>query len=105
VARDVAGGVGMVKAGYCAYGVRIKVAGKEKGYGFMESSFYWTWSNVETRRRSERRPPLAPLAPHQPCSARDAPHSLERRVHEGARIAVPDRARCATRIIVLYISS
>jgi hypothetical protein len=30
----------MVKAGYRAYGVRIKVAGKEKGYGFMESSFY-----------------------------------------------------------------
>ena len=30
----------MVKAGYRAYGVRIKVAGKEKGYGLMESSFY-----------------------------------------------------------------
>lgn len=30
----------MVRAGYRAYGVRIKVAGKEKGYGFMESSFY-----------------------------------------------------------------
>ena len=30
----------MVKAGYRAYGVRIKVAGKEKGYGMMESSFY-----------------------------------------------------------------
>ena len=30
----------MVKAGYRAYGVRIKVAGKEKMYGFMESSFY-----------------------------------------------------------------
>ena len=30
----------MVKAGYSAYGVRIKVAGKEKGYAFMESSVY-----------------------------------------------------------------
>jgi|SRR5215467_2510261 len=30
----------MMKAGYRAYGVRIKVAGKEKGYGMMESSFY-----------------------------------------------------------------
>ena len=30
----------MVKTGYRAYGVRIKVAGKEKGYGLMESSFY-----------------------------------------------------------------
>ena len=30
----------MVKAGYRAYGVRIKVAGKEKGYGLMESSFF-----------------------------------------------------------------
>jgi len=30
----------MVKAGYRAYGVRINAAGKEKGYGFMESSFY-----------------------------------------------------------------
>jgi hypothetical protein len=31
----------MVKAGYRAYSVRIKVAGKEKGYGMMESSFYF----------------------------------------------------------------
>jgi hypothetical protein len=30
----------MVKAGYRAYSVRIKVAGKEKGYGLIESSFY-----------------------------------------------------------------
>ena len=30
----------MVKAGYRAYAVRITVAGKEKGYGMMESSFY-----------------------------------------------------------------
>jgi hypothetical protein len=31
----------MVKAGYSAYGpVKIKVAGKEKSYGFMESSVY-----------------------------------------------------------------
>jgi len=30
----------MVKAGYRAYAVRIMVAGKEKGYGMMESSFY-----------------------------------------------------------------
>ena len=29
-------------------------------YGFMESSFYLDWSNVETCRRSERRPSLAP---------------------------------------------
>ena len=30
----------MMKVGYSAYGVRIKVAGKEKGYAFMESSVY-----------------------------------------------------------------
>jgi hypothetical protein len=30
----------MVKAGYSALGVRTKVAGKEKGYVFMESSVY-----------------------------------------------------------------
>lgn len=30
----------MVKAGYSAYAVRVKVAGKEKSYGFMESSVY-----------------------------------------------------------------
>ena len=30
----------MVKAGYRAYSVRIKVAGKEKGYGLMESSLF-----------------------------------------------------------------
>ena len=30
----------MLKAGYRAYSVRIKVAGKEKGYAMMESSFY-----------------------------------------------------------------
>jgi hypothetical protein len=69
VARDAAGGVGgadeervggarveedkddlrafleravklMVKAGYRSYSVTIKVAGKEKRYGLMESRFY-----------------------------------------------------------------
>ena len=30
----------MEKSGYRAYGVRIKVAGKEKGYGMMESRFF-----------------------------------------------------------------
>ena len=30
----------IVKAGYSAYSVKIKVAGKEKSYGFMESSVY-----------------------------------------------------------------
>ena len=30
----------MVKAGYSAYSVKIKVAGKEKRYGLMESSVY-----------------------------------------------------------------
>ena len=31
----------MVAAGYSAYGpVKIKVAGKEKGYAFMETSVY-----------------------------------------------------------------
>jgi hypothetical protein len=31
----------MVKAGYSAYGpVKIKVAGREKSYGFMETSVY-----------------------------------------------------------------
>ena len=44
----------MVKAGYRAYAVRIKVAGKEKGYSLMESASAWTWSNVEICRRSER---------------------------------------------------
>jgi len=37
----------MVKAGYRAYSVRIKVAGKEQGYGLMESSFYF---DMITRR-------------------------------------------------------
>jgi hypothetical protein len=39
----------MVKAGYRAYGVRIMVAGKEKGYGMMESSFYL---DMVTKRRN-----------------------------------------------------
>jgi hypothetical protein len=30
----------MVKAGYSAYAVKIKVAGKEESYGFVESSVY-----------------------------------------------------------------
>jgi len=30
----------MVKAGYRSYPVTIQVAGKEKRYGFTESSFY-----------------------------------------------------------------
>ena len=30
----------MVKAGYSAYSVKIKVAGKERRYGLMESSVY-----------------------------------------------------------------
>ena len=37
----------MVKAGYRVYSVRIKVAGEEKGYGLMESSFYF---DMLTRR-------------------------------------------------------
>jgi len=38
-----------VKAGYSAYGpVKIKVAGKEKSYGFTASNVY----NVEPRRQS-----------------------------------------------------
>ena len=43
----------MVKAGYRAYSVRIMVAGKEKGYGMMESSFYY---DMVTRRN----PPTGP---------------------------------------------
>ena len=30
----------MVKAGYSRFALKIKVAGKEKTYGFMESSVY-----------------------------------------------------------------
>jgi hypothetical protein len=30
----------MVKAGYRSYAVNVKVSGKEKMYGFMESSVY-----------------------------------------------------------------
>jgi hypothetical protein len=30
----------MIKAGYRSYSVTVKVAGKEKRYGLMESSFY-----------------------------------------------------------------
>ena len=41
-----------VKAGYRAYGVRIKVAGKEKGYGMMESSFYL---DMVTRRNPPKK--------------------------------------------------
>jgi len=43
----------MVKAGYRADSVRIKVAGKERGYGFMESRFYL---DMVTRRN----PPTGP---------------------------------------------
>jgi hypothetical protein len=39
----------MVKAGYRSYGVTVKVAGKEKRYGFMESSFYM---DMVMKRRS-----------------------------------------------------
>ena len=50
------------------------------------------------RRRSERRPSLAPLAPHQPRPTRDAPDALERggvahhpsRAQAGARAAERD---------------
>lgn len=42
-----------VKAGCRAYGVRIKVAGKAKGCGFMASSFY-----LDMVRR--RNPPTGP---------------------------------------------
>jgi len=38
----------MVKAGYRSYSVTIEVAGKEKRYGLMESSFYF---DMVTRRR------------------------------------------------------
>jgi hypothetical protein len=42
----------MVKAGYSAYGpVKTKVAGKEKGYGFMETSVYMTG---QTRKPTDR---------------------------------------------------
>src|SRR5215475_7521166 len=37
----------MVKAGYRSYSVTIEVAGKEKRYGLMESSFYF---DMVTRR-------------------------------------------------------
>jgi hypothetical protein len=70
----------MVKAGYRAYGVRIMVAGKEKGYGMMESSFYldmvkrgnpptkWTdarlWHSWRLGRRDElQRAEVAPNGP------------------------------------------
>ena len=42
----------MVKAGYRAYSVRIKVAGKEKGYGMMESKFYL---DMVTRRNPPKK--------------------------------------------------
>jgi hypothetical protein len=35
-------------------------------------------SEQAERRFSDYRPPLAPLAPHQPCPARDVPDALER---------------------------
>jgi len=40
----------MVKAGDRSYDVNVKVARKEKMYGFMGLASTWTWSNVETRR-------------------------------------------------------
>jgi hypothetical protein len=39
----------MVKAGYRSYSVTIKVAGKEKRYGLMESRFYL---DMVTKRRN-----------------------------------------------------
>ena len=42
----------MVKAGYRAYSVRIQVEGKEKGYGVMESSFYF---DMVTRRNPPKK--------------------------------------------------
>jgi hypothetical protein len=42
----------MMKAGYSAYAVKTKVAGKEKSYGFMESRVY-----MGVKRRS---PPTGP---------------------------------------------
>ena len=60
------------------------------------------------RERSERRPSLAPLAPHQPPPARHAAHALERggvaagqgRVHEGPRAEESDPARGVVQLIV-----
>jgi hypothetical protein len=83
----------MVKAGDRSCAVNVKVAGKEKMYGSWSPASTWTGSNVENRRRSERHPPLASRAPHQPRPARDAPDALEcggvgsgpRRVQEGAQ--------------------
>ena len=58
----------MVKAGYRSYAVNVKVAGKEKMYGFMESSVYMDRSNVQNRRRSERRPSLPGSASTASCA-------------------------------------
>jgi hypothetical protein len=79
----------MVKVGYRSYSVTVEVAGKEKRYGFMESGFYLDMIKIETRRRSDRRAPLAPLAPHQPCAAHDAADALER----GGMVSGPGRIR------------
>jgi hypothetical protein len=46
----------MVKVGYSALGVRIKVAGKEKGYVFMESSV-WCASWGSARLPASHPPP------------------------------------------------
>ncbi len=42
----------MVKAGYRSYAVHVKVAGKEKTYGFMESSFFLDM--VKRRNRPQK---------------------------------------------------
>jgi hypothetical protein len=68
----------MVKAGYRSYAVNVKVAGKRRSTVSWSPASTWTWSNVDTRRRSDRRPPLASLAPHEPRHTRHAPYTLER---------------------------
>jgi hypothetical protein len=58
----------MVKAGYRAYGVRIMVAGKEKGYGMMESSFYLDMV-MKRRNPPQKRPPPASGTPGSASTA------------------------------------
>ena len=65
------------------------------------------WLSRRAGRGSERRPPLASLAPHQPRPVRDAAYALERggvarrprRVQAGARGAERDPARGVVQLV------
>jgi hypothetical protein len=61
-----------------------ELSGRSDGVG-CPCAFTLRPMNLKESSRSDRRPPLASLAPHQPRPARDAAHALERRGMESGR--------------------